>query len=274
MSIDDFLHKEDLEGLALRILLEKQRGSIINNADERIKLQMEPAQAKVIAEQRSKDGASAIFRDTDGQPAIPYVFDPESMNELHRQTWLQLVPLLNQAAQIAKATDWSGIIPDDALEKLIKTHKLRAIPGGLRDNARLQAGRFYQIKFLYESILPNSYLIISSLYRSAEHNASLERSAKNSKHIQANAMDICVARNILLDRWLLYGICHIIIQKGFISYYNNCVHVDEEKRPHRPMIYSYCYKDQTSWWPIVSAIHEWRALLGDDIAIQTQRWRS
>lgn len=274
MSINDFLHKEDLEGLALKLLLEKQRGSIVNTVVTTVKPNASSVQTKVIMDQRSKDGAAAIFKDTVGQPAIPYVFDPESMNDLHRQTWLQLVPLLNQAAQIAKATDWSTVIPDDALERLIKEYKLRAIPDDLRDNARLQAGRFYQIKFLYTSILPNSYLIISSLYRSAEHNASLERSAKNSKHIQANAMDICVARNVLLDRWLLYGICHIVVQKGFISYYNNCVHVDEGKRPHRPMIYSYCYKDQTSWWPIVSAVHEWRTLLGDEIAMETQKWRS
>lgn len=274
MSINDFLHKEDLEGLALKLLLEKQRGSIIDVTNAMTTFSTNAVQTKSIPEQRNKDGASAVFKDTVGQPATPYVFDPEAMDDLRRQTWLQLVPLLNQAAQIAKVTDWSAIIPDDALDKLIRDYKLRTIPADLRDNARLQAGRFYQIKFLYESILPKSYLIVSSLYRSAEHNASLERSAMNSKHIQANAMDICVARNVLLDRWLLYGICHILIQKGFISYYNNCVHVDEEKRPHRPMIYSYCYKDQTSWWPIVSAVHEWRILLGDEIAIETQKWRS
>lgn len=274
MSINDFLHKEDLEGLALKLLLEKQRGSIMDATSGATNSSENVAQTRINLEQRSKDGSSAIFRDTVGQPATPYVFDPEAMNDLHRQTWLQLVPLLNQAAQIAKTTDWSTIIPDDALDKLMKDHKLRAIPNNLRDNARLQVGRFYQIKFLYESILPKSYLIVSSLYRSAEHNASLERSARNSKHVQANAMDICVARNILLDRWLLYGICHILIQKGFISYYNNCVHVDEEKRPHRPMIYSYCYKDQISWWPIVSAVHEWRILLGDEIAMEAQKWRS
>lgn len=274
MSIKDFLQKEDLEGLALKLLLEKQRGSIIDTTDATAKIRISAVPTKPSLEQRSKDGASAVFKDTVGQPATPYIFDPEAMNDLHRQTWLRLVPLLNQAAQIAKVTDWSTVIPDDALDKLIKDHKLCAIPTGLRDNARLQAGRFYQIKFLYESILPKSYLIVSSLYRNAEHNASLERSAKNSKHIQANAMDICVARNVLLDRWLLYGICHILIQKGFISYYNNCVHVDEDKRPHRPMIYSYCYKDQISWWPIVSAVHEWRTLLGDEIAMETQKWRS
>lgn len=274
MSVNDFLHKEDFEGLAIRLLLEKQRGSIVDNVDRSEKRQASISKPPISMEYHSKNGAAAVFKDTVGQPATPYVFDPEAMNDLHRQTWLQLVPLLNHAAQIAKATEWSNIIPDDALDKIIKDHKLRAIPGDLRDNARLQAGRFYQIKFLYESVLPKSYLIISSLYRSAEHNASLERSAKNSKHIRANAMDICVAKNVLIDRWVLYGICHILIPKGFISYYNNCVHVDEDKRPHRPMIYSYCYKDQISWWPIVSAVHEWRTLLGDDIALETLKWRS